>query len=108
MEVVQVRSYVYFKSILLELMAQIMGAFQERFNKARPRKAAFFDWERRAFAFGSVKETDRGVEGEETCAGVTASIEQSPIKSTRKRAAELGIPRTTMRDHTKKDLKVRP
>ncbi|PSN37819.1 hypothetical protein C0J52_22581 [Blattella germanica] len=30
---------------------------------------------------------------------------KSRIKSTRKRSAELGIPRTTMRDHMKKDLK---
>ena len=96
---------------LLELMAQIMGAFQERFNKAPPRKATLLDWERRAFAFGSVKDRPRSGRKktrEETCAGVAASIEQSPIKSTRKRAAELGIPRTTMRDHMKKDLKVRP
>ncbi|PSN51512.1 hypothetical protein C0J52_00713 [Blattella germanica] len=41
---------------LLELMAQITGAFQERFNKAPPRKATLFHWERCAFAFGSVKD----------------------------------------------------
>ncbi|PSN47383.1 hypothetical protein C0J52_11171 [Blattella germanica] len=92
-------------------MAQIMGAFQERFNKAPPRKATLLDWERRAFAFGSDKDrlwSGRKKTQKETCAGVAASIEQSPIKSTRKRAAELGIPRTTMRDHMKKDLTVRP
>ncbi|PSN49300.1 hypothetical protein C0J52_09403 [Blattella germanica] len=68
---------------LLELMAQIMGAFQERFNKAPPRKATLLDWERRAFAFGSVKDrpwSGRKKTREETCAGVAASIEQSPIK----------------------------
>ena len=68
---------------LLELMAQIMGAFQERFNKAPPRKATLLDWERRAFAFGSVKDRPRSGRKktrEETCAGVAASIEQSPIK----------------------------
>ncbi|PSN42505.1 hypothetical protein C0J52_09788 [Blattella germanica] len=91
-------------SQLLELMAQIMEAFQERFNKAPARKATLLDWESRAFAFGSVK--DRPWSGsektrEETCAGVAASIEQSP-KSTHKRAAEFGIPRTTMRDHMKR------
>ncbi|PSN50308.1 hypothetical protein C0J52_10109 [Blattella germanica] len=43
---------------------------------------------------------------EETCAGILASIEQSSIKSIRKGAAELGIPRTTMRDHMNIDLKV--
>ncbi|PSN29849.1 hypothetical protein C0J52_27461 [Blattella germanica] len=68
---------------LLELMAQIMGAFQERFNKAPPRKAILLDWERRAFGFGSVKDRPRSGRKktlEETCAGVSASIEQSPIK----------------------------
>ncbi|PSN38644.1 hypothetical protein C0J52_21251 [Blattella germanica] len=96
-------------------MAQIMGAFQERFNKAPPRKATLLDWERRAFAFGSGKDRPRSVRKktrEETCAGVATSIEQSPspFKSTRtrKRAAELSIPRTTMRDHMEKDLKIRP
>ncbi|PSN38495.1 hypothetical protein C0J52_23268 [Blattella germanica] len=89
---------------LLELMVQIMGAFQERFNKAPPRKATL-DWERRAFDFGSVKDRPRSGRRnarEETCAGVAASIEQSPIRSTRKCAAELGIPRITMRDHMKR------
>ncbi|PSN35758.1 hypothetical protein C0J52_13822 [Blattella germanica] len=82
-----------------------MGAFQERFNKAPPRKATLLDWEIRAFAYGSVKDRSRSRRKktkEETCAGVFASIEQSPIKSTRKHAAELGIPRTAMRDHTNK------
>ncbi|PSN49666.1 hypothetical protein C0J52_24286 [Blattella germanica] len=75
---------------LLELMAQIIRAFQERFNKAPPRKATLLDWERRAFGFDSVKyrpRSGRKKTREETCAGVAASIEQSPIESTRKRAA---------------------
>ncbi|PSN50969.1 hypothetical protein C0J52_07622 [Blattella germanica] len=45
----------------------------------------------------AVSKTGCGVEGrrhEKKRAGVAASIEQSPIKSTRKRAAKLGIPRT--------------
>ena len=50
------------------------------------------DWERRAFAFGTVKDrVGRKKTREETCAGVADSIEQSPLKSTGKRAAELGI-----------------
>ncbi|PSN53621.1 hypothetical protein C0J52_00914 [Blattella germanica] len=92
-------------------MAPIMGAFQEIFNKTRPRKATLLDWERRAFGFGSVKDwpwSGWKKTREETCAGVAASIEQSPIKSTYKRAEELGIPRTTTRDHMKINLKVRP
>ncbi|PSN33557.1 hypothetical protein C0J52_26642 [Blattella germanica] len=43
---------------LLELTAQIMGAFQETFNKAPP----LLDWETRAFAL-AVSKTGRGVEG---------------------------------------------
>ncbi|PSN48554.1 hypothetical protein C0J52_05911 [Blattella germanica] len=53
----------------------------------------------------AVSKTGRGVEGrrhEKKCAGVAASIEQSPIKSTLKRAVELGIPRTTARSHENK------
>ncbi|PSN43229.1 hypothetical protein C0J52_23986 [Blattella germanica] len=60
-----------------------MWAFQETFNKAPPWKATFLDWERRAFAFGSVKDwpwSGRKKTREEICAGVAASIEQSPIK----------------------------
>ncbi|PSN49390.1 Dolichyl-phosphate beta-glucosyltransferase [Blattella germanica] len=77
---------------LLELMAQIMGAFQERFNKAPPRKATLLDWGRRAFGFDSVKDrpqSGRKKTQEGTCVGFAASIEQSPIKSTRKRDAKL-------------------
>ncbi|PSN32177.1 hypothetical protein C0J52_26119 [Blattella germanica] len=61
---------------LLELMTQIMGAFQEIFNKAPPRKATLLDWERRAFTFGSVKDRLRNGRKirEETCARVSASI----------------------------------
>ncbi|PSN52830.1 hypothetical protein C0J52_09680 [Blattella germanica] len=64
-------------------MAQIMGAFQESFNKAPPRKATLLDWEKCAFAFGSFKDKPRSRRKktrEEPCAGVAASIEQSPIK----------------------------
>ncbi|PSN45687.1 hypothetical protein C0J52_11957 [Blattella germanica] len=107
---IRVRFIAMFTSYqLLELMAQIMGAFQENFYKVPPWKATLLDWERRAFGFGSIKDrSGRKNTREETCAGVAASIEQFPIKSTLKRAAELGIPRATMRDHMKIDLKVRP
>ncbi|PSN51014.1 hypothetical protein C0J52_07448 [Blattella germanica] len=56
---------------------------QERFKKAPPGKATLLDWERRAFGFGSVKDSPRSGKKktrEETCAGVADSIEQSPIK----------------------------
>jgi len=91
--------------------SQVKAAFRERFNKAPPRKATLQDWEKRAFALGSVK--DRPQSGRkttclETCAAVAASIERSPMKSTRKRSSELGVPRSTMQDHMKKDWNVRP
>jgi hypothetical protein len=44
----------------------------------------------------------------ETCHAVATSVTQSPVKSNRKRSAELGIPRSTMMDHMKLDLKVKP
>ncbi|PSN48456.1 hypothetical protein C0J52_18929 [Blattella germanica] len=62
---------------------KIMGAFQEIFNKAPPRKATLLNGERRTFAFGSVKDrpwSGRKKTREETYAGVAASIVQSPIK----------------------------
>jgi hypothetical protein len=62
-----------------------------------------------AFALGSVKDRPRsGTKTTclETCEAVAATIERSPMKSTRKRSSELGVPRTTMQDHMKKDLNV--
>ena len=38
-------------------MSQVIAAFRERFNKAPPRRATLLDWEKRAFALGSVKDT---------------------------------------------------
>ena len=58
-----------------------------------------------------VLKTGRGVEETQRArkrAAVAASIECSPMKSTRKRSSELGLPRSKMRDHMKKDLNVRP
>jgi len=94
-----------------QTMSQVMAAFRERFNKAPPRRATLLDWEKRAFGLGSVK--DRPRSGRKTTrleasAAVAASIERSPMKSTRKRSSELGVPRSTVRDHMKKDLNVRP
>ena len=37
-----------------------------------------------------------------------ATSKRSPMKSTRKQSSELGVPRSTMQDHMKKDLNVRP
>ena len=50
---------------LLELMAQIMGAFQERFNKAPPRKATLLEFSigKDALLLLAVLKTGCGVEG---------------------------------------------
>jgi len=89
-----------------QTMSQVMSAFRERFSKAPSRRATLLDWEKRTFALGSVKDRPRiGRETMrlETCTAVAASIERSPMKSTRKRSSELGVPRSTMRDRMKKD-----
>jgi hypothetical protein len=93
-----------------QTMSQVMAAFRKGFNKAPPRRARLLDLEKRAFALGSVR--DRPLSGRkttrlETRAAVAASIERSPMKSTRKRSSELGVPRTVMQDHMKKDLNVK-
>jgi hypothetical protein len=87
-----------------------MRAFTDHFCKAPPRKATLLDWEKRAFASGSVKDRPRSglkKSREETCTTVAQSIEQSPMTSIRKRAAELQIPWSTMHDYIKKDLKMK-
>jgi len=94
-----------------QTMSQVMAVFRERFNKAPPQRATLLDWEKRAFALGSVKDRPRSGRKTtrlETCAAVIASIELTPMKTTRKRSSEPGVPRSTMRDHMKKDLNVRP
>jgi hypothetical protein len=40
-------------------VSQAMAAFRERFNKAPPQTATLPDWEKRAFALGSVKDRPR-------------------------------------------------
>jgi len=42
-----------------QTMSQVIAAFRERFNKAPPRRATVLDWEKRAFALGSVKDRPR-------------------------------------------------
>ena len=103
--------WVHERQYMGQTMSQVMAAFRERFNKAPPWRATPLDWEKRAFALGSVKDrlqSGRKTMHLETCAAVAASIERSPLKSTRKRSSELGVPWSTTRDHMKKDLNVRP
>ena len=91
-------------------MFPVMAAFRERFNKAPLRRTTLLDWEKRAFALVGVRDRPRSGRKTaclETCAAVAAVIERSPMKSTRKRSSEFGVPRSTVRDHMKKDLNVR-
>ena len=70
-----------------QTMSQVMAAFRERFNKAPPQRATLLDWKKRAFALESVKDSPqsgRKTTHLETSAAVAASIERSPVKSTRK------------------------
>ena len=56
-----------------QTMCQALAAFRERFNKAPPRSATLLDWEERAFALGSVKDTPRSRRKTtllETCSGL--------------------------------------
>ena len=54
-----------------QTMSQVTAAFRERFNKDPPRRATLLDWEKRAFALGSVK--GRGV-GEKQRAWKSAAV----------------------------------
>ena len=91
-------------------MEDIRSAFTERFGKPAPSRSNLYLWEKKVVETGSVLDQARSGRPEtrkETCAGVQESLQQSPKKSTRKRSAELGIPRATMMDHMKKDLDVK-
>jgi hypothetical protein len=37
-------------------VSQVMATFLERFNEAEPRRLTLLDWEKQAFALGSVKD----------------------------------------------------
>lgn len=88
-------------------MEEIMSDFAVRFGKPSPSRQTLIAWEKKVFATGSVLDAPRSgrpITRVETCAAVEASVARSPMKSTRKRSSELGIPRTTMQDHMRKDL----
>ena len=50
---------VHYRQHTGQTMSQVMAAFRERFNKAPPRRATLLDWEKQAFAVGSVKDRPR-------------------------------------------------
>lgn len=90
-------------------IGDILRDFSVRFGKPPPSRPTLFTWEKKAFSTGSVRDAPRSGRRKtrvETCAAVMESIERSPMKSTRKRSAELDIPRSTMQDHMRKDLHI--
>ena len=92
-------------------LEQVRTDFDLRFGRNAPPKRTLLRWEQKLFATGSIKDKQRSgrpsTRGEQ-CRDVAESVERSPMKSTRKRAAELGIPRSTLRKHMKRDLKLHP
>ena len=94
-----------------QTMSEIMDMFTERFQKAAPRKATLLDWEKRAFELESILDRPRSgrrVTRDETCAEAASSVDRSPQKSIRKRAAKLGVPRSTLHNHMRRDLLLKP
>ncbi|XP_078449055.1 uncharacterized protein LOC144717533 [Lampetra planeri] len=92
-----------------DTLAGLRDRFVARFGReAAPTKASLLKWERKTFATGSVRDLPRcgrASTRRATCAAVAESVRRYPAKSTRKRSAELGVPRSTMKDHIKKDLR---
>nr|XP_032808374.1 uncharacterized protein LOC116941401 [Petromyzon marinus] len=91
-----------------DTLAGLRTRFVARFGReAAPTKASLLKWERKTFATGSVRDLPRcgrASTRRATCAAVAESVRRYPGKSTRQRSAELGVPRSTMKDHIKKDL----
>ena len=94
-----------------ESLDDLRTRFRIRFNKEPPRKnRTLRTWERKLFNTGTIRDRPRSgrpVTRRERCQAVDQSINESPLKSTRKRAAEIGVPRTTMCRFIKEDLKMR-
>ena len=93
-----------------QTMSQVMALFGKWFNKAPPWRATLLDWEKWAFALRSIEDRPRSGRRTtclETWSGCPLPLNVPPMKSTWKRSSELGVSRSTMRDHMKKDLNVR-
>ena len=85
--------------------------FAYQFQEAAPRKATLLDCEKRAFELGSMLDQPRSgrrTSRNESCAEAVSSVDRSPQKLIRKRATELGLLRTTLHDHNRRDLLLKP
>ncbi|KAK5644610.1 hypothetical protein RI129_005910 [Pyrocoelia pectoralis] len=86
-------------------LEQVRTDYQLRFGREPPSNRTLLRLEQKLFPTGSVKDKPRSGRpstGWEQC----REVGSSPMKSTRKRSAELDIPRPTLRKHTEKGLKV--
>ncbi|PSN35328.1 hypothetical protein C0J52_17146 [Blattella germanica] len=84
-----------------ETYEEIRENFFLRFNKAAPSEANLRKLEKKTFSTGSILDTKRSGRpkkycGDDVCNRLTESLERSPMKSSRKRSAEMQIPRTSL------------
>ncbi|GAB1600301.1 eukaryotic translation initiation factor 1b-like isoform X1 [Argonauta hians] len=82
-----------------EKVPEIRRAFEQRFGKQAPTPRILREWEKKVFETGSVLDAARcgrpNISGEHIAA-VKQSILKSPTQSSRRRSAELQIPRSTL------------
>ena len=77
----------------------IRAKFKGRFEKNPPKRKTMSQWKSKLFEARNAKDASRlekPVKRPESCESLEQSIINSPLKSTNKKSAELGIPRTTM------------
>ncbi|XP_039610021.1 uncharacterized protein LOC120529867 [Polypterus senegalus] len=102
--------WVHERPVTGKSIKNVMDDFVVRFGKASPTKRTLLQWEKKAFATGSVRDeplSGRPSTRHETCADVADSVQRSPVKSTHKRAAELQLAESTLRKHIKQDLQMK-
>ncbi|KAJ4440235.1 hypothetical protein ANN_08374 [Periplaneta americana] len=90
--------------------AIVWGMQTRAVQKAAPTRKTLLLWVKKAFTTGSVCDAQRSGKPStrlEHCTNVEQSIQQSPVKSTQKHGAELGVPESAMRKHMKLDLKLK-
>ena len=88
----------------------ISANFKERFKKNPPTRKTMSNWESKLFETGYTKDASRSgrpVKCRELCESLEQSTINFPLKTTRKRLAELDIPQTTMMSYMKKNLEVK-
>lgn len=90
-------------------MKVVRERFNEKFNEVAPRGEKIREWEDKLFLTGSILDKKRSGRPKERSsiekvADIQQSIRQSPTKSIRSRASELGMTKSTLHNAMKKDL----